>query len=188
MSNLHKNSWTVSNPGFTYTSALIEITGLELRHLFCLFCLVTVLSRDVSMINSKSCSGVIQQIRGPNFTQFWPPTPLEWTFVDILQTTCTLFLWPSTDFLLITYPPYLVQVVIEWPLSRESLLVLIKWVYFLVRHSALVMCCESLPLYAVSNIGTRFPLRLEFKGLLFFQRWHSTFCCNLQLWKTASTV
>ena len=31
--------------------------------------------------------GGIQQLRRPNFTQFWPPTPLEWTIVDILHNT-----------------------------------------------------------------------------------------------------
>ena len=45
-----------------FVRALIEITALELRHLFCLFCLVTVLSRDVSMINSKSFNNYVDQI------------------------------------------------------------------------------------------------------------------------------
>ena len=30
--------------------------------------------------------GVIQQLHGPIFAQFWPPPPLEWTSVDILHT------------------------------------------------------------------------------------------------------
>ena len=29
--------------------------------------------------------GGIQQLRGPYFTQFWPPPLLEWTIVDILK-------------------------------------------------------------------------------------------------------
>ena len=39
--------------------------------------------------NSTSMSwvllGGIQQLRGPILTQLWPPPPLEWTSVDILQ-------------------------------------------------------------------------------------------------------
>ena len=31
--------------------------------------------------------GVIQQLRGPIFTQFLPPPPLEWTIVDISHRT-----------------------------------------------------------------------------------------------------
>ena len=44
----------------------------------------------------------IQQIRGPNFTQFWSPTPCEWTlFRDILHDTYPLFTWPWTFY----WPP-----------------------------------------------------------------------------------
>ena len=46
----------------------------------------------------KTCKqGVIQQLRGPNFTQFWPPTLLECTIKDILYTSYRLFSWPSVD-------------------------------------------------------------------------------------------
>ena len=48
---------------------------------------------------------VIQQLRGTNFTKF------EWT--DILHTLFTFF--TSLNFLLTTYLPLLVQVVIECP-------------------------------------------------------------------------
>ena len=38
-------------------------------------------------IITPSCfSGVIQQLRGPNFIQVCPPNPLVWTIVDILHT------------------------------------------------------------------------------------------------------
>ena len=60
---------------------------------------------------------VIQQLRGPNFIQFWPPIPLEWTIVDILHTIYPLFTWQNVDFLLTTYLPLLVHIVIEWPSS-----------------------------------------------------------------------
>ena len=33
--------------------------------------------------------GVVQQLRGPNFTQVWPPTLLEWTIVNLLHTNYT---------------------------------------------------------------------------------------------------
>ena len=63
--------------------------------------------------------GDIQQLRGPNFTQFWSPTLPEWTIVD----NCGHFTWYrlfvyvtkrgfSTD----PHPPLLVHVVIEWSL------------------------------------------------------------------------
>ena len=32
----------------------------------------------------NGCLGAIQQLRGQNLTQIWPPSPLEWTSVDIL--------------------------------------------------------------------------------------------------------
>ena len=60
---------------------------------------------------------VIQQLRGPNFTQFWPPTRPECPIVDILHTTFPLFTRPSVNFLLTTYLPLFVNVVIKWPLS-----------------------------------------------------------------------
>ena len=34
---------------------------------------------------------VIQQLRWPTFTQFWPPTHLEWTIVNILHTYVLIF-------------------------------------------------------------------------------------------------
>ena len=34
---------------------------------------------------TKIWLGGIQQLRGPNFDQFRPPPPLEWTSVDFLQ-------------------------------------------------------------------------------------------------------
>ena len=49
--------------------------------------------------------GVIQQLRGPNFTQFWPPTLLEWTIGNNFHNTYSLLTWPSVDFLLTTYSP-----------------------------------------------------------------------------------
>jgi hypothetical protein len=63
---------------------------------------------------------VIQQIFGPNFTLFWPPS-LSKTIVSILHTTykCAtypLFTWPSIYFLVTTYLPFLIHVVIEWPM------------------------------------------------------------------------
>ena len=51
--------------------------------------------------------GVIQQLCGPNFTKFWPPTPLEYTFY-ILHTVSrdqawTLYNWPPTYLFLSTW-------------------------------------------------------------------------------------
>ena len=57
----------------------------------------------------------IQQIRGPNFTQFWSPTPCEWTLFRTFYMIPTLCLHDrglSTGPL----PPFLVHVVIECPL------------------------------------------------------------------------
>ena len=51
---------------------------------------------------------------------FWPPTPLEWTIVDILHKTYPLFTWPGMDFLLNTYLPLLVHVGFEWPLEKKN--------------------------------------------------------------------
>ena len=57
--------------------------------------------------------GVIHQQCGPNFTQFWPSTPLEWTNGEILHTTyhfvnatkrgLSRFYWPPTYLLFSTY-------------------------------------------------------------------------------------
>ena len=59
--------------------------------------------------------GGIQKLREPKFTQFWPPTPIEWTIIDILQhNTYFLFMW--TFYWPLTYPPLLVHVGNEWPL------------------------------------------------------------------------
>ena len=55
--------------------------------------------------------GGTQQLRGPNFTQFWPPPPLEWTNMDISKTIYPL----SHDPLGLSTGP--LHVVIEWPLK-----------------------------------------------------------------------
>ena len=47
----------------------------------------------------------IKLLRGPNFTQFWPPTLLEWTIGNNFHNTYSLLTWPSVDFLLTTYSP-----------------------------------------------------------------------------------
>ena len=56
-------------------------------------------------------SGVIKQLRGPNFTQLWPPSSGQ----------CRHFTreWPSEKFQLTTYPP-LVHAVIECPLLHNE--------------------------------------------------------------------
>ena len=51
---------------------------------------------DIYLI-TLPCLGFIQQLRGPNFTQFWPPSPLEWTIVNILDDTYPLLRGLSTD-------------------------------------------------------------------------------------------
>ena len=67
-------------------------------------------------------TGVIQQLRGPNVTQFRPPYPtsLECTKMDILHTIFLPFVtWPNVDFPLNPFPPpsLFVHVVIEWPVE-----------------------------------------------------------------------
>ena len=64
-----------------------------------------------------SFKGGIQQLRRPNFTQFWPPTPqlLEWTKMDILDTI-PYVTWLTVDFPMTPLSPLLVHVAIEWPL------------------------------------------------------------------------
>ena len=52
-----------------------------------------------------AANGVIQQLCRPILTQFWPPTHLECTIVDVLHNTYFLFMWTIVDFLLTTYLP-----------------------------------------------------------------------------------
>ena len=66
-----------------------------------------------------SSQRVIQQLRRRNLTQFWSPTHLEWAIAYILCITYPLLRWTSQDFLLITYLPLLVHIVIEWPLNKD---------------------------------------------------------------------
>ena len=42
---------------------------------------------------------VIQQLRGPNCTKFWPSSNLKWTIVDMLYTTypALTFYWPPSS-------------------------------------------------------------------------------------------
>ena len=72
-------------------------------HARTLHCSSNVSKRDL-MYYRHILLVVIQQLRGPNDTQFWPPTLLEWTIGNILHNTYSLFTWPSMDFLLTTYP------------------------------------------------------------------------------------
>ena len=64
--------------------------------------------------------GCILQLRGPYFTKFWPPTPLEWTFVEILHFY-PLYVWLYIDmlFLLTTYLAFLVRVVMYWMIIQN---------------------------------------------------------------------
>ena len=68
------------------------------------------------LVNLRLCHhqililGVIQQLSGINFTQFWPPTPLEWTKMNILHTIEPLSYDPPPT-------PLLVHIVIYWPLT-----------------------------------------------------------------------
>ena len=58
--------------------------------------------------------GGIQQLRGPNFIQFWPQPPSsgqKWTFY-LLSTLCHVTQRGLSTY---THPPLLVHVVIEWP-------------------------------------------------------------------------
>ena len=71
--------------------------------------------------NQNLVKRVIQQLSGSNFTQFWSPTPLEWTKIGILQTFYPLSRDP-VDFLMTPHgphPPLLVHVIIEWPQTRN---------------------------------------------------------------------
>jgi hypothetical protein len=55
--------------------------------MFKMYCLgVYFLAKSVKLLMSTLPLGVIQQLRGPNFTQFLPPYPLEWAIVDFLHT------------------------------------------------------------------------------------------------------
>ena len=56
-------------------------------------------------VDCRKWQEVIQQLRGPNFTQFWPPTPLEWTIDDILHNTYPLSTWLSINFLCTDHLP-----------------------------------------------------------------------------------
>ena len=75
--------------------------------------------KNVHARTSKPCSwlGVIQQLPGQNFIQFWPLPPSPWVDNCGHYTWCLPFRWPSMDFLLIPSPPLLVHVVIKWPLT-----------------------------------------------------------------------
>ena len=77
--------------------------------------------------------GGIQYLRGPNFTQFWPPTPSSGQLMYILHTTYPLCTWPSMDFLLTTYLPLLVHVVIECP-PMQGYYYFLYLVCFLASH------------------------------------------------------
>ena len=85
----------------------------------CWLCKCCTYYRSTGLIHQPSHSflGLIQQLRGPNFTQFWPPSPLS-PRVDCGHFTWYLpyLTWPSVEFLLTPSPPLLVHVVIEWPL------------------------------------------------------------------------
>ena len=58
------------------------------------------------------------------WAKFYPildkPNPLEWTIMAILHTTYLLFTLPSLKFLLTTYMPLLVYVVIECSLFQTE--------------------------------------------------------------------
>ena len=72
---------------------------------------------------SENCLGPsryrdIQQLRGQNFIQFRPPTPLEWTNMEIL--ICPLSGDPPWNFYWFPTHTLLVHVVIDWPLARRT--------------------------------------------------------------------
>ena len=56
------------------------------RASYCTHTAFTCLLAFPTIITPSCFSGVIQQLRGPNLIQFWPPKLLVWTIVDILHT------------------------------------------------------------------------------------------------------
>ena len=56
-------------------------------------------SKHICRYSKEQGKGVIQQLRGQNFAQLWPPTPL--TIGDIF--TYPLLSWPRVDFQLTAY-------------------------------------------------------------------------------------
>ena len=65
------------------------------------------------IVHSK---GVIQQLRGLNFTQLYSLPSLEWTIVDILPNTYPSSLtWPSVDFQLTPSPLFLSTLLMNAP-------------------------------------------------------------------------
>ena len=86
-----------SLPFFTYFSirAVPKVfKGKTITQLDFLYMVVYALKNWLKHKNENhKClllKGVIQQLRGPSFTQFWPLTPLEWTKTDILHTSYPL--------------------------------------------------------------------------------------------------
>ena len=89
----------------------------------------------VSIIKKENQEG-IQQLRGPNLTLFWPPTPLSGqsrTFYLIpilyLRDQVWTFYWP-------TYPPLLLHVVKERPQGP-------KWELVEGQHFSVQRCCSG---------------------------------------------
>ena len=105
-------------------------------------------------VNLQSCCcilGGINQLHGPNFTQFWPLTHFEWktwTFY-ILTTLCHVF---PVDFLLTTYPLLLVHVVTEWPLT-------VSWV---LKGNWVPPAFEGISFYQIHDSS---PISFYFRSL-----------------------
>ena len=90
------------------------------------------------------------------WTKFWPMLTTYPPWVDNCGHLFIIhmFMWPSIDFLMTTYPPLVVHVVIKWPLIRVWFLVFktIDWSYITDRHwsniketfSSLVSYCSYL--------------------------------------------
>ena len=86
----------------------------------------------------------------PNFDH------LEWTIIDILHTTFLLFIWKSVHFLLATYPPLLVHIVIEWPQSSGDSLIdfhLPSWCH-LTWHFTVCACWSLITKFVVYENST----------------------------------
>ena len=73
-------------------------------------------STTTTIENRGAFNNYVDQIL-PNFD----PLPRKWTIVDILHTAYYSSTWPSVDFLLTTYLPLIVYVVIEWSTRRPHI-------------------------------------------------------------------
>ena len=92
---------------FNFWKYLVPVSMVSQIHYCTSLFSMYLLLKDRSLCYRFIFLGVIQSLRGPKYTQFWPSTLIKWSIKDILHTIYPLSRDPSWTFYWTPIPLFL---------------------------------------------------------------------------------